>query len=233
MKFYTSVIPHRGRLLTRAIVNGKRVKQRINYKPSLFVPVKKDTKYKTLDGRPCEKVSFDSTYEQREWLKQYDGVTGFEFFGNTRHHHSFISDEFKGPIQWDRSKINIITIDIETMCENGFPDPKTTIEPVLCITVKSLNDKEVIVFGTGDYVNDNVIYQKFSTEQQMLEAFLKFWEEYDPDIVTGWNCKFFDMTYIINRVKYLLGEDHIKKLSPWGIVEAKHKAVNSEMIALL
>ena len=49
MKFYTSVIPHRGRLLTRAIVNGKRVKQRINYKPSLFVPVKKDTKYKTLD----------------------------------------------------------------------------------------------------------------------------------------------------------------------------------------
>jgi len=48
MKFYTSVIPHRGRLLTRAIVNGKRVKQRINYKPSLFVPVKKDTKYKTL-----------------------------------------------------------------------------------------------------------------------------------------------------------------------------------------
>jgi len=221
MKFYTSVIPHRGRLLTRAIVNGKRVKQRINYKPSLFVPVKKDTKYKTLDGRPCEKVSFESTYEQREWLKQYDGVTGFEFFGNTRHHHAFISDEFKGPIQWDRSKINIITIDIETMCENGFPDPKTTIEPVLCITVKSLNDKEIIVFGTGDYVNDNVIYQKFSTESEMLEAFLKFWEEYDPDIVTGWNCKFFDMTYIINRVKYLLGEDHIKKLSPWGIVEAK------------
>ena len=43
MKFYTSVIPHRGRLLTRAVVNGKRVKQRINYKPSLFVPVKKDT----------------------------------------------------------------------------------------------------------------------------------------------------------------------------------------------
>ena len=65
MKFYTSDIPHRGRLLTRAVVNGKRVKQRINYKPSLFIPVKKDTKYKTLDGRPCEKVSFDSTYDQR------------------------------------------------------------------------------------------------------------------------------------------------------------------------
>ena len=38
MKFYTSVIPHRGRLLVRAIVNGKRIQKRINYKPSLFVP---------------------------------------------------------------------------------------------------------------------------------------------------------------------------------------------------
>ena len=61
MKFYTSVIPHRGRLLVRAIVNGKRIQKRISYKPSLFVPVKKETKYKTLDGRPCERIKFNST----------------------------------------------------------------------------------------------------------------------------------------------------------------------------
>ena len=116
MKFYTSVIPHRGRLLVRAVVNGKRIKQRINYKPSLFIPVKKETKYKTLDGRPCEKVSFDSSYAEREWLKQYDGVVGFEYFGNTRHQHAFISDEFKGPIKWDRDKINIITFGMNFDC---------------------------------------------------------------------------------------------------------------------
>ena len=118
MKFYTSVVPHRGRLLVRAIVNGKRIQKRISYKPSLFVPVKKETKYKTLDGRPCERIKFDSTYEAKEWLKQYDGVTGFEYFGNTRHQHAFISDEFKGNIEWDLSKLNTITIDIETECAN-------------------------------------------------------------------------------------------------------------------
>ena len=223
MKFYTSVIPHRGRLLVRAIVNGKRIQKRINYKPSLFIPVKKETKYKTLDGRPCERINFDSTYEQREWLKQYDGVTGFEYFGNTRHQHAFISDEFKGNIDWDISKLNMITIDIETACENGFPDPKTAIEPLLCITVKSHSTKDIIVFGIGEYKNDNekVTYLNFTTEQELLEAFIKFWQEYDPDIITGWNCKFFDMTYLINRINYLMGEDQSAKLSPWGIVESK------------
>ncbi len=223
MKFYTSVIPHRGRLLVRAIVNGKRIQKRISYKPSLFVPVKKETKYKTLDGRPCERIKFDSTYEAREWLKQYDGVTGFEYFGNTRHQHAFISDEFKGNIEWDLSKLNTITIDIETECANGFPDPKTAIEPLLCVTIKSHSTKDIIVFGIGEYKNDNdkVTYHQFPTEQSLLEAFIKFWADYDPDIVTGWNCKFFDMPYLINRINYLLGESESLKLSPWGVVEGK------------
>ena len=48
MKFYTSVLPYRGRLLVRGVdKDGTQKKYRINYKPSLFVPVGKETKYKT------------------------------------------------------------------------------------------------------------------------------------------------------------------------------------------
>ena len=47
MKFYTSVLPYRGKLLVRGInENGERKKFRLPYKPSLFVPVQKETKYK-------------------------------------------------------------------------------------------------------------------------------------------------------------------------------------------
>ena len=39
MKFYTSVLPYRGRLLVRGVNHdGSHKKYRINYKPSLFVP---------------------------------------------------------------------------------------------------------------------------------------------------------------------------------------------------
>ena len=52
MKFYTSVLPYRGRLLVRGVNHdGSHKKFRINYKPSLFVPSGKESKYKTLDGR--------------------------------------------------------------------------------------------------------------------------------------------------------------------------------------
>ena len=73
----------------------------------------------------------------------------------------------------------MITIDIETACENGFPDPKTAIEPLICITVKSHSTKDIIVFGIGEYKNDNekVTYLNFTTEQELLEAFIKFWQE--------------------------------------------------------
>ena len=67
MKFYTSVLPYRGKLLVRGInENGERKKFRLPYKPSLFVPVQKETKYKTLDGRFAEKITFENQFEAKK-----------------------------------------------------------------------------------------------------------------------------------------------------------------------
>jgi DNA polymerase elongation subunit (family B) len=41
------------------------------------------------------------------------------------------------------------------------------------------------------------------------------------DIVTGWNVEFFDMPYLVNRIKSLLGLSEAKKLSPWGILNER------------
>ena len=40
-----------------------------------------------------------------------------------------------------------------------------------------------------------------------------------PDVITGWNIRFFDIPYLINRTARILGMDMIKKFSPWGMVE--------------
>jgi DNA polymerase elongation subunit (family B) len=224
MKFYTSVLPYRGRLLVRGVdKDGAQKKYRINYKPSLFVPVGKESKYKTLDGRNVAKVKFDSIPEATKWVNEYKNVTNFEYFGNTRHQYPFIADEFAGKVNWDLSQIKMLSIDIECESENGFPSPDKAAEPLICITVKDHTSKKIIVFGMGNFVNDreDVQYFNCSTETHLIEMFTKFWVGYNPDIITGWNVKFFDMPYLMNRFKHLMGEEWINQFSPWGVVEQR------------
>ena len=221
MKFYTSVLPYRGRLLVRGVdKDGAQKKYRINYKPSLFVPVGKESKYKTLDGRNVAKVKFDSIPETTKWVNEYKNVTNFEYFGNTRHQYPFIADEFPGKVDWDLSQIKLLSIDIECESENGFPSPDKAAEPLICITVKDHTSKKIIVFGQGNFVNDreDVQYFNCSTETHLIEMFTKFWVEYNPDIITGWNVKFFDIPYLMNRFKNIMGEEWIQQFSPWGVV---------------
>ena len=178
MKFYTSVLPYKGRLLVRGVNHdGSHKKFRVNYKPSLFVPVQKETGYKTLDGRNVEKIQHDSIFEARKWIDEYKDVTNFEYFGNTRYQYTYIADEFPKKIDWDIKQIRLITIDIECESENGFPDVDKAEEPLICITVKDHARKSIIVFGCGNFVNDrdDVKYFKCSTERDLVQKFTKFW----------------------------------------------------------
>jgi DNA polymerase elongation subunit (family B) len=52
----------------------------------------------------------------------------------------------------------------------------------------------------------------------LLRKFLKVWENLDMDVLSGWNSEFFDIPYMYNRISKLLGEEHAKRMSPWGKV---------------
>ena len=231
MKFYTSVLPYRGRLLVRGVNHdGSHHKYRINYKPSLFVPSGKETKHKTLDGRNVGKVTFESMPEAKKWIDQYKDVSGFEYFGNTRYQYPFIADEFPGKVNWDIKQIRILTIDIECESENGFPDSDEAIEPLISITVKEHTTKKIIVFGMNDFVNDrdDVKFIKCTTERALIEKFLEFWLDYNPDIITGWNVKFFDIPFLMNRFRRLMGDEFILQFSPWGVVSQQSARITAK-----
>ena len=221
MKFYTSVIPFKGKLLVRGVNHdGTHKKYKINYKPNLFIPTKNQSKYKTLDGRSVDKVKFESIYEARKWIDEYKDVTNFEYFGNTRYQYPFITDEFPNKIDWDIKQIKLLTIDIECESENGFPDVEKANEALICITVKDHTSKRIIVFGMENFVNDrdDVQYIKCKSEIDLIHQFTRFWTEYEPNIITGWNVKFFDIPYLFNRFKYIMGEEYLNQFSPWGVV---------------
>ena len=229
MKFYTSVLPYRGRLLVRGVNHdGSHKKFRINYKPSLFIPSGKESKYKTLDGSNVGKVTFESMPEAKKWIEQYKGVSDFKYYGNTKYQYPFIADEFPDKIDWDIKQIRILTIDIECESENGFPNPDEAIEPLISITVKEHTTKKIIVFGMNDFVNDrdDVKFIKCETETALIEKFLEFWLDYNPDIVTGWNVKFFDIPFLMNRFRRLMGDEYILQFSPWGVVSESSSKVS-------
>jgi DNA polymerase elongation subunit (family B) len=188
----------------------------------MFLPSKKETKWKTLHGEYLDEVPMGSIRDCRDFIKRYEDVENFKIYGNTRYEYAYIADEFKGAIDWDQTKINIAVIDIEVGSENGFPDPYKANEPITAIAVKTL-DGDMKVYGCGNFNNsrDDVTYIKCRDEYDLCKRFLEDWKYDTPDIITGWNTRFFDIPYLVNRFVKILGEDEMKNLSPWGIVQER------------
>ena len=43
--------------------------------------------------------------------------------------------------------------------------------------------------------------------------FMKFWMKNYPDVITGWNTKFFDLPYLCNRIKLLTDEKVVRRFA--------------------
>ena len=222
MMFYTNVHQWGDNLLVRAIENNKRVAKRVRYEPTLFVPVQKQTSFTTLDGKFLTPMKFTSMKESKEFVEQYKDQPHL-VFGHTQYAYTYIADKYPEDIKWDYSKLLLITIDIEVECENGFPNPRQSIEPLLSITVKNHQTQGIVVWGIGKFTTDrdDVTYIQCKDETDLLEEFIVFWEQNTPDVVTGWNIDFFDIPYLMNRIKLLFGEKKLKAFSPWGNVSDK------------
>lgn len=221
MKYYTNVMIHGNNILFRGVKNGRRVKMKINYSPSFFLPSKKQTEYKSLSGEYLESVKFDTIKDARDFMKRYEDVSNFKIYGQERFEYAFIADEFKGQIDWDIKDIRIAILDIEVGSENGFPDPYKAQEEITAITIKFLGG-ETLVFGCGDYeIKGDETYIKCRDEYDLCKRFLQQWSDNYPDVYTGWNTEFFDIPYIVNRFTILLGEEETRKLSPWGFVRER------------
>ena len=208
-------------ILIRGYEDGKRFSNREIYKPTMFVSSNAKTKYKTLTGDYVEPVKPGTIKETREFISKYEGVDGFKIFGFERFIYQFISDNYpEDQIEFDISKIKLVTIDIETMSENGFPDVESTSEEILLVTIQDYTTKEIITWGTRPFNNthDNVDYRLCNDEHHLLSSFIQWWIENTPDVVTGWNCEFFDIPYIAGRLNRVLGSKLMKRLSPWGLV---------------
>lgn len=237
-EFYTGVERLGSNVLYRGYRNGNRVKQKIKFKPSLYVP-SKDGDWKTLVGdEPLEKIEFGSMSEAGEFVKMYRDVPNFKIHGITRYPYQYLQEKFPEAPEPVLDDMTILSFDIEVYSGDGFPEPDEAKHPILSISAQTNKSDLIIVWGLVDFDEDfkyisadeypNVEYRQFQSEYDLLKDFYIYWASHDcnPDIVTGWNTNLFDIPYIINRGRQLFGDEFIKMLSPWSKITQKTVKAN-------
>jgi len=115
------------------------------------------------------------------------------------------------------------TFDIEVEDRHGFPEDGE--EPIICLASHDSYRDEYILWvfeaddGEGivpdhleayDPIEGDIDHEvrAFDTEEAMLEAFVDYIVETDPDVLTGWNFDDFDAPYFLDRLEELEGAHH-------------------------
>ena len=219
-------------ILLRGYDHGRRIEKKVKYEPILFTTTNTPTEWKALDGTPVGIANagkrFESMRSANEYVTANKAVGGKKIYGNTKYIPAFINDYYPGNIEFDRNKINVTTIDIEVASDDGFPDPTKADHKIISICMKNNIGNTYYVWGLGEYDSDKsymkdnmVVYRRFEREDDLLINFITHWssQQYSPDVVTGWNTRFFDIPYLVNRINRMLGEAYVKRLSPWGMID--------------
>ena len=214
-KFYTYFDRFNDKVWVRGYENGMRFEEQHKYEPFLFIPTQNETGYKTLDGKNVLPKYFNSMYEAQTKVREWSESANRTFYGSTNWDYNFIGQEYNDDVPYDVDVVKVATIDIETMSEDGFPSPELADQKIICISLRC--EDITYVFAYEDYraSKSDVWFIRCKDEIDMLYKFLDTWEKLDIDIITGWNVEFFDMPFIINRIKRIMSETSANRLSPW------------------
>lgn len=221
--FYTNTKQWGNNILVRGIKDGKRYTSREKFQPTLFQNTNKSSNFKSLSGEPLQANKFSNIYDAKEFVKRYKDVHNMKLYGNEAYQFQWIAECYPNVIEYDPSLIRTLTVDAETTVNFGFPDCFNPLEEVTLIACKNRVTKHIVTFGTLEYTKDreDITYVKCKSETDLFNKFLAWWESDYPDIITGWNTANFDMPYIVERIKRVLGEDAVNRLSPFGIVRTR------------
>jgi len=180
------------------------------WKKTAFIPDQLGN-FTALDGTVCSKSEFfwDAPVK-------YESDVGPE----TKLLVELYQDEDE-PATWQ----NRFYFDIEVSMEGQLPDPYTGNNP---ITSVAYYDETTNKYGVYILDEDHEVTNKHTdeyelircgSEEELLIQFIDKWQECAPTIVTGWNIDFFDIPYLYNRIKVVLGKREADRLSPIGIVK--------------
>lgn len=202
---------------------GNRHTEFANVTPELFVPSPKSSIYRGIRKETLSKIDFESIGDARDFIANHEDISNMKIFGNTNWWAQFIQQNYTGEINWELEHLVIANLDIEVLIDdpdnpgkNPIENPIDAVNRITAITVEV--NGNYVVFGskpyTGDGLTSKMVHTYYQTEEELLTGFLQYWRELEPDIVTGWNINYFDIPYLIGRIRDKLGNKMVKYLGP-------------------
>lgn len=204
--------------------DGKRIKAECSYRPYIYLETNGEHDAISLFNTKLKKKTFNTQYERSKYLKENDIVKVYE---NLNVRQQFLVDMFHLEYEKEdflKHPLKIFYIDIEVYSkEEGFPHPEQANAPVNVITLYDTSEEKFIVWGTKAYTPSlpNVKYHHCSSERQLLTKFIQYVEKDHMDVLSGWNSKYFDIPYLVNRIGKICEENDATRLSPTNNIYSK------------
>lgn len=182
--------------------------------PDYFVETLKESEYKSQCGINLKKVKAKTFGQREKQIKELKDC-GKQIYGSDLSVESkFILERWPDDITKEVN-IRFMFLDIETECENGFPEAEKAEERINLITVWSSVTKKFVTFGLEhgfkNPTEHDVEYRQSTTEHEMLMDFIQYVEKHRYDIWSGWNSSGFDVPYIFNRILRVLDGIDVNK----------------------
>lgn len=207
--------------------NGKTIKQ--EYNPELFFYIEDERgRYESIHGKKLSRLDFRSYQEFSNAKRKYEANGKKTYEGDIRPLFKTLERHFskKRPF-----KIRKTYFDIETgFCEKrGYAPTDDPFNPVTAITLyNSWEDTlySLVVPPDGMTVAEaEEILKEFPNnlvcpdEITMLTIFFELTK--DTDVYLGWNSRFFDIPYMVNRVGKIMGNEAVKNFCLWNYLPEK------------
>lgn len=204
---------------------GKRIHYDCSYEPYIYLETNGKEDATSIFNTKLKKRYFRQQSDRYRYLKENDIIRIFE---NLPASQQFLVDTFWDKVDsrdFSKFPLKVYFIDIETYSPDSFPDVKDPTHPIVLITLHDSVSKTFYTWGTKPYTSkkENQIYFQCKSEKDLLDKFISHIEADYPDILSGYNCEFFDFPYIVNRTIRILGQDAVNRLSPIGRVYSRAK----------
>lgn len=200
--------------------DGRAVFVEHKYSPTYYLPTNLYTGITSHDGRPLAPVNCRDIYAGKDFLQEHPHA-----YGNIQCEYQYLSDVYGAQeIAVDMDRLYIVNIDIEVAAATAYAPVDDPFNEVTAITMRwrHRGQRGIVMYGTGAFTHgDGVAYVRVENEEALLTAFLADWRgkgDY-PDIVTGWNIQFYDMPYLVNRLRRLFGDNAANSISPFERIE--------------
>ncbi len=192
--------------------------------------------FRSITGQKLRRVPFKSRrlLEAAKDQPQFQGKRFWESDVNPA--YRLLEKNYPQDDQLPDLRISIYDIEVDRDPIRGYSMPDNPFCPIISVTVYHKWSDQAITLavappdmpmavarklcvdplhedGYGVLDEDNGYYL-VADETQLLEVFAEIIQE--TDILTGWNSEFYDLPYIINRARHVIGGESLEYISKEG-----------------